>query len=97
MSETTPPAEQDRAALRMRMAEHLDAALACLDDIPDPVEREFAARLLADDLLPNAVKRVKVVRTGAAVELRGRGLKLREIAELYSLTTGRVDQIAKGK
>ncbi|WP_411129900.1 hypothetical protein [Streptomyces sp. x-19] len=96
--DTTDDAEQQRAALRARMAEHLDAALALLDDIADPVEREFTARLLADDLLPDAVKRVKAVRTGAAVELRtGRGLKLREVAELYGLTTGRVDQIAKGK
>lgn len=35
---------------------------------------------------------------GAAVELRtDRGQKLREFAELHGLTTGRVDQIAKGR
>ncbi|MEU5302235.1 helix-turn-helix domain-containing protein [Streptomyces noursei] len=98
MTETTDPAEQARAALRARMSGHIDAALACLDEIGDPVERELAARILADDLLPDARTRVKAVRAEAVQELREeRGLKLREVAELIGLSVPRVDQIAKGK
>ncbi|WKK26855.1 hypothetical protein QZH56_15415 [Streptomyces olivoreticuli] len=97
MSETTPPAEQARAALRERMAEHLDAALAYLDGIPDPVERELTAQLLAEDLLPDAVKRVKAVRGAALQELRDQKLSLRKIGELIGKSTPRVDQIIKGK
>ncbi|MFE1773743.1 hypothetical protein [Streptomyces sp. NPDC059008] len=96
MTETTDPAEQARAALRARMSGHLDAALACLDEIGDPVERELAARILADDLLPDARTRVKDVRSAAVQELR-RGLKLREVSDLIGLSVARVDQIAKGK
>ncbi|MFG3118683.1 hypothetical protein ACGF4C_30470 [Streptomyces sp. NPDC048197] len=96
MTETTDPAEQARAALRARMSGHLDAALACLDEIGDPVERELAARILADDLLPDARTRVKAVRSEAVQDLR-RGLKLREVSDLIGLSVARVDQIAKGK
>ncbi|WP_424216607.1 hypothetical protein ACN20G_31260 (plasmid) [Streptomyces sp. BI20] len=87
-----------RARVRGEMARHLDAALALLDGLPDPVEREHTARILADDLLPAATRRVKAVRTDAAVELRTRHrLKLREIAALYGLSVPRVDQITKGR
>ncbi|ARX85646.1 hypothetical protein SMD44_05110 [Streptomyces alboflavus] len=80
------------------MKQHVDSALACLDEIPDPVERELAARVLADELLPDAGRQVKAVRTAAVQELRTeRGLKLREVAELYELSVPRVDQLAKGK
>jgi hypothetical protein len=97
MSETTDPTEKAQAALRTRMASHIDAALACLDEIGDPIERERAARLLADDLLPDAGQRVKAVRGAAVQELRkGRGLKLREVAELTGLSIPRIDQLAKG-
>ncbi|MGW8374282.1 hypothetical protein [Streptomyces sp. ODS28] len=94
----TPDPDDARAALRARMADHVDAALACLDEISDPVERELAARVLADDLLPTASRRVKAVRQEAVQELReGQGMKLREVAELYKLSIGRVDQLAKGR
>src|SRR5437763_15236475 len=98
MTETTDPAEQARAALRARMSGHIDAALACLDEIADPVERERAARSLADDLLPAARTRVKDVRASAGQELRqGRGLKLRGVAEVVDLSLPGVDQLAKGR
>lgn len=98
MTDTTDPDHQARDTLRARMADHINAALACLDDIPDPIERERTARLLADDLLPDAVKRVKAVRGAAVQELRtDRGLKLREVADLLGLSVPRVDQLAKGK
>ncbi|MEU9237148.1 hypothetical protein [Streptomyces subrutilus] len=88
----------DGEALKARMAAHIDAALFLLDEIQDPLARERATRLLADDLLPDAVSRVKAARGAAVRELREtRGLKLREIAELLELTTGRVDQLLKGK
>ncbi|MFI0906782.1 hypothetical protein ACH4TE_25150 [Streptomyces sioyaensis] len=96
MTDTTDPGEQARAALRARMSGHIDAALACLDEIGDPVERELAARILADDLLPDARTRVKDVRSAAVQELR-RGLTLRQVSELIDLSVARVDQIAKGK
>ncbi|MGW6461558.1 hypothetical protein ACWF94_37465 [Streptomyces sp. NPDC055078] len=82
--------------LRTQMATHINAALALLDDIPDPVEREAAARLLGDDLLPATVLRVKAVRGDAIRNLRGQGKTLREIAGLTGLSVPRVDQIAKG-
>ncbi|MFJ9816175.1 hypothetical protein ACIRU3_13080 [Streptomyces sp. NPDC101151] len=94
--DTTDPAEQERAALRARMAEHLDAALAPLAEIADPVERERAARLLADDLLPDAVKRVKAVRGEAVRELR-QTMTLAAVRERTGLSIARIDQIAKGK
>lgn len=78
------------------MAAHIDAAMALADDIADPVEREAAARLLGDDLLPAAVVRVKRVRGDAIRELRGQGKTLRAIAELTGLSVPRVDQISKG-
>lgn len=98
MTRTTDPAEGERAARRERMREQIDAALAGLNEIADPVERELAARVLADELLPEAGRRVKAVRREAVQELRtDRGLKLREVAELIGLSVPRVDQIAKGK
>jgi hypothetical protein len=96
MSETTNPTEDARAALRARMAGHVEAALACLGEIADPVERERAARVLADDLLPDAGRRVKAVRSAAVRELR-RELKLREVSELTGLSIPRIDQLAKGR
>lgn len=96
MTDGDIPDEQALAALRSRMAEHLGAALACLDDIEDPVERERAARLLADDLLPGAVRKVRQVRSGAVIELRV-GRSLREVGELLGLSIPRVDQLARGK
>ncbi|MEU3710504.1 hypothetical protein [Streptomyces catenulae] len=94
----TDPAEQERADRRARMEAHINAAVACLDELGDPVEREFAARELADELLPDAGRRVKAVRSDGVRELRyGRGLKLREVAELIDLSIPRVDQLAKGK
>lgn len=95
---TTDPADQERAARRQRMKEQIDTALACLDEIADPVERELAARTLADELLPEAGRRVRVVRSEVVRELRTvRGLKLREVAEELGLSVPRVDQLAKGK
>jgi hypothetical protein len=98
MSERTDPTERAQAALRARMASHIDAALACLDEISDPIERERAARILADDLLPDAGQRVKSVRGAVVQELRtARGLKLREVSELTGLSIPRIDQLAKGR
>ncbi|WP_406321023.1 hypothetical protein [Streptomyces sp. NBC_00519] len=98
MTETAGPAERERADRRQRMKEQIDAALDGLYEIADPVERELAARVLADELLPEAGRRVKAVRSGAVRELRTeRGLKLREVAELLDLSVPRVDQLAKGK
>ncbi|MEV0438979.1 hypothetical protein AB0I84_09355 [Streptomyces spectabilis] len=96
MDTTDDDAEQERAALRARMAEHLDAALAPLADIADPVARERAARILADDLLPDAAKRVKVVRGDAVRELR-QTLTLAKVQERTGLSIPRIDQLAKGK
>ncbi|MEV0281708.1 hypothetical protein AB0I22_35715 [Streptomyces sp. NPDC050610] len=83
--------------LRDRIAGHINAAFDCLSGITDPVERERAARVLGDDLMPDAIKRVKEVRGASVRELRDRGLKLREVAELLGITAARVDQLAKGK
>ncbi|MEU2393986.1 hypothetical protein [Streptomyces sp. NPDC007369] len=93
---TTDDAERERAELRARMAEHLDAALAPLAEIADPVARERAARILADDLLPDAVQRVKGVRGEAVRELR-KTLTLAAVKERTGLSIARIDQIAKGK
>jgi hypothetical protein len=82
--------------LREELKVHVNAALALLDGIPDPVEREAAARILGDDLLPEAALSVKRVRGDAVRELRAQGLTLRAIAELTGLSVARVDQIAKG-
>ncbi|MFD9859742.1 hypothetical protein [Streptomyces alboflavus] len=99
--DTTDDAEQqgverELAELRARMAKHLDAALAPLAEIADPVKRERAARILADDLLPDTVKRVKGVRGDAVRELR-QTLTLAAIKERTGLSTARIDQIAKGR
>ncbi|MFM9368086.1 hypothetical protein [Streptomyces sp. Da 82-17] len=88
--------DTDRDALRQRMTEQLDSVLAHLDKITDPAERELVARFLADELLPSAVRRVKVVRGGAVQELRA-DRTLREVAALLGLSVPRVDQLAKGK
>ncbi|MFJ4768519.1 hypothetical protein ACIP88_05285 [Streptomyces uncialis] len=82
--------------LRDQMKAHVDAALALLDVITDPVEREAAARILGDDLIPDAALRVKEVRGDALRALRAQGLTLRAIAELTGLSVPRVDQIVKG-
>ncbi|RST03146.1 hypothetical protein EF910_21445 [Streptomyces sp. WAC07149] len=82
--------------LRALMAEHIGAALAHLDGIQDPLERERAARLLSDDLLPHAVRSARQARTAAVLELR-QGRTLREVGELLGLSIPRVDQLAKGK
>ncbi|MGW1979232.1 hypothetical protein [Streptomyces sp. NPDC001889] len=82
--------------LRAAMAAHITAALAHIDGIPDPVDRERAARILADDLLPDAVQRVKAARGDAIRELRGQGMTLKAVAQATGLSVPRVDQIAKG-
>ncbi|MBI0374744.1 hypothetical protein JBE27_00240 [Streptomyces albiflaviniger] len=96
MTEPRQSPDQERAERRRRMTEQLDAALAYLDEIADPVEREFAARTLVDELLPGAVRRAKAVRSGAVQELRTE-LTLRETSALLHLSVPRVDQLAKGK
>ncbi|MGY4988893.1 hypothetical protein [Streptomyces nigrescens] len=97
MTDTPHLTDQQREALD-RIRGHLDAALACLDEIRDPVERELAARVMTDDLLPAAEGRAKAVRTKVVQQLRTeRGLKLREVADLIGLSIPRVDQLAKGK
>ncbi|MGP3973582.1 hypothetical protein ACTWQF_05975 [Streptomyces sp. 8N114] len=96
MTDTPAPLPQVAPGVRAAMAAHIEAALACLDSIPDPVDREVTARALADDLLPEAARRVKSVRGEAVVELR-ENMKLREVAQLLGLSVPRVDQLAKGK
>jgi DNA-directed RNA polymerase specialized sigma24 family protein len=88
----------DTDPMRERMAAHLRAAVACLEEIPDPVEREHAARALVDELLPETLQQAKAVRRAVVVELRqGRGLTLKQTGELLGLSVPRVDQLAKGK
>ncbi|MEU0691562.1 hypothetical protein [Streptomyces uncialis] len=93
----TPDTPHPAADLRTRMTQHIDAALALLDDIPDPVAREAAGRLLADDLLPAAAQRVKALRGAAVRDLRAQGLTLKTIAAQTGLSVPRIDQLAKDK
>lgn len=98
MTDTNRLTEPEREALYARVRGHLDAALACLDEIADPLDRELAARTMTDDLLAEAGRRAKRVRTEVVRGLRSEGLTLREVGDLLGgLTTGRVDQLAKGK
>ncbi|MEU8516342.1 hypothetical protein AB0C76_32885 [Kitasatospora sp. NPDC048722] len=75
---------------------HLDALLATLGGIKDPIAREVAARELLDDLLPATVKEAKQIRREAVEELRS-GRTLKQVGELLGLSTARVDQILKGR
>lgn len=83
-------------ALRSLTDSYVTAVRAHLADIADPVERERAARLVMDELLPDAVKRVKAERAAAVAELK-EGRTLKQVAELTGLSVPRVDQLLKGK
>ncbi|MCM2391834.1 hypothetical protein [Streptomyces albipurpureus] len=79
-----------------QIATHIDAALAALGEISDPLERERAARRMLDTLLPDAARKAKGVRQEVVLKLR-EGRTLREVAAILDLTYARVDQIAKGR
>jgi hypothetical protein len=96
MADTFTPDEQAHDALRSLTNDYVDAVRARLGEVPDARAREYAARLLMDELLPDAVKRVKVVRGEAVSELK-EGRTLKQVAELTGLSVPRVDQLLKGK
>jgi DNA-directed RNA polymerase sigma subunit (sigma70/sigma32) len=76
-----------------------DQALADVAAIEDPVARDKAARALQAALteaIAEPLTRTKAVRQQAVLELR-KTLTLAKVAEQLGLSTGRVDQIAKGK
>lgn len=83
-----------------RVREHLETArvavLAELDTMPDPVERQKAARDVLDTLLPSLGADVKALRARAVTELR-QGRTLAQVAQLLGTSVGRVDQILKGR
>ncbi|WP_333745882.1 RNA polymerase subunit sigma-70 [Streptomyces sp. IBSBF 2950] len=89
---TTEPADLINASA-------VSEALAAIGAIPDPVAREKAARDLQDALteaIAAPLTQAKGVRRNAVLELR-QTLTLAKVAERLGLSTGRVDQIAKGK
>lgn len=96
MADTFTPDEQAHDALRSLTNDYVNAVRARLGEVPDALAREYAARLLMDDLLPDAVKRVKAVRSEAVGELK-EGRTLKQVAELTGLSVPRVDQLLKGK
>lgn len=74
-------------------------ALAAIAAITDPVARERAARDLQDALteaIAEPLTQAKTLRQQAVLELR-QTLTLAKVAEKIGLSTGRVDQLAKGK
>jgi DNA-directed RNA polymerase sigma subunit (sigma70/sigma32) len=74
-------------------------ALATISAIPDPVARERAARDLQDALtetIAAPLTQAKGIRQNAVLELR-QTLTLAKVAEKIGLSTGRVDQLAKGR
>jgi DNA-directed RNA polymerase sigma subunit (sigma70/sigma32) len=79
-----------------QISEHIAAALAALREISDPLERERAARVMVESLLPDAARQAKAVRQEVVLDLR-RDHTLREVAAILGVTYGRVDQLAKGK
>ncbi|WP_129842383.1 hypothetical protein [Streptomyces sp. RFCAC02] len=85
--------EDDPIAL---LADRIEATLAALAAMPDPLVRERAARRLVDEVLPDATRRLAAVRREAVTGLRAEGYKLREIGDLLGLSVSRVNQIARG-
>jgi hypothetical protein len=80
-------------------SEAFDQALADVAAIKDPVARDKAARALQTALteaIAEPLTRTKAVRQKAVLELR-QTLTLAKAAEQLGLSTGRVDQLAKGK
>jgi len=80
-------------------SEAFDQALADVTAIEDPVARDKAARELQAALteaIADPLTRTKAVRQQAVLELRTTRT-LATVAELLGLSTGRVDQLAKGK
>ena len=74
-------------------------ALAAIAAVTDPVAREKAARDFQDALteaIAEPMTQSKTVRQQAVLELR-QTLTLAKVADRLGLSTGRVDQIAKGK
>ncbi|WP_017581409.1 hypothetical protein [Nocardiopsis valliformis] len=63
--------------------------------ITDPVDRTRAAADLID-ALNHAQKEIKTIRAEAVADLRP-GRSMREVGEMIGVSTGRVDQILKGK
>ena len=84
-----------------RIRAHLEAAAAAvlgeLRSIPDPAERQAAARTVLETLLPGIGQDVKSERAGAVAELK-QGRTLAEVGKLLGgMSTARVDQILKGR
>ncbi|MFJ9380329.1 hypothetical protein [Streptomyces sp. NPDC101455] len=80
-------------------SEVFDQALADVEAIEDPVARDKAVRQLQTALtgaIAEPLTRTKAVRQKGVLELR-RTRTLATVAELLGLSTGRVDQIAKGR
>ncbi|MFB6619943.1 hypothetical protein ACIGFK_27135 [Streptomyces sp. NPDC085524] len=73
----------------------LRTAIEAVRAMPAGAERAVAATELLGTLR-EAQADLRKIRTDDVTELR-KTLKLREIAEQLSLSTGRVDQILKGK
>lgn len=89
---TTPPAN-------LLNSEAFDQALTEIEAIEDPVARDKAARALQAALteaIAEPLTRTKAVRQKGVLQLR-RNHTLAEIAAMYDLSIGRVDQLAKGK
>lgn len=90
---TTTPLDR----IRGRLETAVTAVLADLDAIKDPVERQSAARVVLEDLLPSVTQQVKTHRAGTVTGLR-EGRTLAEVGQLLGgLSTARVDQIIKGR
>ncbi|MFZ3470864.1 hypothetical protein ACODT3_22315 [Streptomyces sp. 4.24] len=76
-------------------AAHLRTAIEAVRTMPGGAERAVAVTELLG-ALREVQADLRKIRTDDVTELR-KTLKLREIAEQLSLSTGRVDQILKGK
>ncbi len=92
---TKPPTALDRITARLELAG--DDVITELANIPDPVERQNAARTVLETLLPSLGADVKELRSRTVTELR-QGRTLAQVGELLGgLSIARVDQILKGK
>jgi hypothetical protein len=84
------PAKFDTSALR----EAVDARIAELESIPDPVERFREVRAFREQLAAAGEVFVAEQR-GAVVELKQSGLSWRQVGELFGISGARAEQIAK--
>ncbi|MYU24744.1 hypothetical protein [Streptomyces sp. SID8352] len=96
MTDTPPRDDQAHTDLRTLTTAYVNAVQARLREIPDPIAREYAARLVQEELLPDVVKQTKPVRA-EAVSILKEGRTLKEVGSLTGLSIARVDQLLKGK